>query len=60
MSKYRVQASGEIKTQSQLRLENSNVSFPKTWNKNVYTQLGVDPVHSTSAPDPSGPHKRLY
>lgn len=59
MSKYRVQASGDIKTQSELRLENPNVSFPKVWNENVYTQLGVDPVLPISAPDPSGPHKKV-
>lgn len=59
MSKYRVQASGEIKTQSELRLENANVSFPKVWNESVYEQLGVDPVLSTNAPNPSGPHKRV-
>ena len=49
MSKYRVQASGDIKTQSELRLENPNVSFPKVWNEGVYEQLGVDPVLPTSA-----------
>ena len=59
MPKYRVQASGDIKTQSELRLENSNVSFPKVWNEGVYEQLGVDPVLPTSAPDPSGPYKKV-
>ena len=59
MSKYRVQASGDIKTQSELRLENPNVSFPKVWNEGVYEQLGVDPVLPTSAPDPSGQYKKV-
>ena len=55
MSEYRVRANGELKSETDLRLENRNVSFPKVWNTNVFEALGIDPVlaapaaHGTSA-----------
>ena len=53
MSEYRVRASGELKSETDLRLENRNVSFPKVWNTNVFDALGIDPVFATPAPTPS-------
>ena len=44
MTKYRDRTTGEIKSQGQLRKENSNVSLPKVWNEFVYDALNVDPV----------------
>ena len=57
MSEYRVRASGELKSETDLRLENRNVSFPKVWNTNVFEALGIDPVLATPAPTPSGDFK---
>ena len=57
MSEYRVRASGELKSETDLRLENRNVSFPKVWNTNVFDALGIDPVLAAPAPTPSGDFK---
>ena len=57
MSEYRVRATGEVKTQGQLRSDNPNVSFPKVWNSSTCDALGVDPVLAAPAPEPSGTHK---
>ena len=57
MSEYRVRASGELKSETDLRLENRNVSFPKVWNTNVFDALGIDPVLAAPAPTPSGEFK---
>ena len=57
MSEYRVRASGELKSETDLRLENRNVSFPKVWNTSVFEALGIDPVFATPAPTPSGEFK---
>ena len=57
MSEYRVRASGELKSETALRLENRNVSFPKVWNTNVFEALGIDPVLAAPAPTPSGEFK---
>lgn len=57
MSEYRVRATGELKSETDLRLENRNVSFPKVWNTNVFEALGIDPVFATPAPAPSAEFK---
>ena len=57
MAEYRLKSNGEVKTESQLRSDNKNMSFPKTWNNNVYEALGVDPVFITPSPTPSADHK---
>jgi hypothetical protein len=57
MSEYRVRASGELKSETDLRLENRNVSFPKVWNTNVFEALGIDPVLAAPAPAPSAEFK---
>lgn len=51
MAEYRDRTTGEIKSQGQLRKENSNMSMPKVWNSNVHDALNVDPV--LSAPQPT-------
>ena len=57
MSEYRVRANGELKSETDLRLENRNVSFPKVWNTNVFDALGIDPVLAAPAPAPSAEFK---
>ena len=57
MSEYRIRSTGEVKTQGQIRSNNSNVSLPKVWNDNVNETLGVDPVLASPKPEPSGDYK---
>ena len=57
MSEYRVRATGEVKSQGQIRLDNKNMSLPKVWTANVCDALGVDPVLEAPAPKPSGNYK---
>jgi hypothetical protein len=59
MAEYRNRSSGEIKTDTQLRAENKNMSFPKAWNSSVHDALGVDPVLETPAPEPSAAYKSV-
>lgn len=57
MSEYRVRATGEVKSQGQIRSMHPNVSLPKVWNANVNDTLGIDPVIASPKPDPSGDYK---
>ena len=59
MAEYRNKSSGEIKTDTQLRAENKNISFPKAWNSSVHDALGVDPVLEAPAPSPSAAYKSV-
>ena len=59
MAEYRNRSSGEIKTDTELRAENKNMSFPKAWNSSVHDALGVDPVLEAPAPSPSAAYKSL-
>ena len=55
---YRVKSSGDLKTQSELKSENPNTSFPKVWNNSVLEFLGVDPVLYGAKPE-AGKYKRV-
>ena len=59
MSEYRVRATGEVKSQGQIRLDNKNMSLPKVWNANVCDALGVDPVLEAPEPAPSDSYKSV-
>jgi len=59
MSEYRVRATGEVKSQGQIRNDNKNMSLPRVWNANVCDALGVDPVLAAPKPDPSGDYKSV-
>ena len=59
MSEYRVRATGEVKSQGQIRNDNRNMSLPKVWTANVCDALGVDPVLAAPAPAPSGDYKSV-
>lgn len=50
MTQYRDRTTGELKSQGQLRKENTNMSLPRVWNNNVHDALNVDPVLRTNAP----------
>ncbi len=59
MSEYRVRATGEVKSQGQIRNDNKNMSLPKVWTANVCDALGVDPVLAAPAPAPSDAYKSV-
>ena len=51
---YRIQSTGEVKTQGEVRRMHSNTSLPKVWGANVCTALGIDPVLAAPKPDTTG------
>jgi len=57
MSEYRVRATGEVKSQGQIRNDNKNMSLPRVWTANVCEALGVDPVLAAPSPAPSSDYK---
>ena len=59
MAEYRNRSSGEIKTDTELRAANKNMSFPKAWNSSVHDALNVDPVLVSPAPAPSAADKSV-
>ena len=59
MAEYRNRSSGEIKTDTELRAANKNMSFPKVWNSSVHDALNVDPVLEAPAPAPSAAYKSV-
>lgn len=60
MSEYRVRATGDVKSQAQLRRDNPNISLPRSqWGSNVCEVLGIDPVTETPEPSPVGQYKKV-
>lgn len=57
MSEYRIRSTGEVKTEAEVRKMHSNSSLPRVWGSNVYETLGIDPVSSSSQPEPSNNYK---
>ena len=57
MSEYRIRSTGEVKTQGQIRSDNSNTSLPKVWTEATCDGLGIDPVLESPKPEPSGDYK---
>jgi hypothetical protein len=51
---YRIQSTGEIKTQGEVRRMHSNTSLPRVWNANVCSALGIDPVLAAPKPEVTG------
>ena len=51
---FRIQSTGEVKTQGEVRRMHSNTSLPKVWDANVCTALGIDPVLAAPNPDTTG------
>jgi len=56
---YRLKSDGSIKSQSEIRELNANVSLPKVWNTDTFTTLGIDPVLEAPAPAPSANYKQV-
>lgn len=59
MSEYRVRATGEVKSQGQIRRDNPNISLPRVWNSNVCEALGIDPVFAAPKPNTTGDYKTV-
>jgi len=51
---YRIQSTGEVKTQGDVRRMHSNTSLPRVWDANVCSALGIDPVLAAPKPDTTG------
>ena len=51
---YRIQSTGEVKTQGEVRRMHSNTSLPRVWDANVCSALGIDPVFITPKPEVTG------
>ena len=51
---YRIQSTGELKNQGEVRRMHSNTSLPKVWDANVCEALGIDPVLISPKPDTTG------
>jgi len=54
MSEYRIRATGELRTQGEVRRMHSNTSLPRVWDSNVCSALGIDPVFETPKPETTG------
>ena len=51
---YRIQSTGEVKTQGEVRRMHSNTSLPQVWDANVCTALGIDPILEAPKPETTG------
>ena len=51
---YRIQSTGEVKTQGEVRRMHSNTSLPRVWDANVCLALGIDPVLESPKPEVTG------
>jgi len=57
MSQFRVRATGEVKSQGQIRKDNARMSLPRVWNSNVHAELGIDPVLPSDPPKATSDYK---
>ena len=51
---YRIQSTGEVKTQGEVRRMHSNTSLPRVWDANVCSALGIDPILEAPKPEVTG------
>jgi hypothetical protein len=51
---FRIQSTGEVKTQGDVRRMHNNTSLPRVWDANVCAALGIDPVLEAPKPDTTG------
>ena len=56
---FRIQSTGELKTQGEVRRMHSNTSLPRVWDADTCAFLGVDPVLAAPKPDPSAAYKQV-
>ena len=51
---YRIQSTGELKTQGEVRRMHSNTSLPRVWDADTCAFLGIDPVLAAPKPEVTG------
>ena len=51
---YRIQSTGEVKTQGEVRRMHSNTSLPRVWDADTCAFLGIDPVLAAPKPELTG------
>lgn len=51
---YRIQSTGEVKTQGEVRRMHSNTSLPRVWDADTCAFLGIDPVLEALKPEVTG------
>ena len=56
---YRIQSTGELKTQGEVRSMHSNTSLPRVWDADTCAFLGIDPVLAAPKPEPSAAYKQV-
>ena len=56
---YRIQSTGEVKTQGEVRRMHSNTSLPRVWDADTCAFLGIDPVLAAPKPEPSAAYKQV-
>ena len=56
---YRIQSTGELKTQGEVRRMHSNTSLPRVWDADTCEFLGIDPVLAAPKPEPSAAYKQV-
>jgi len=56
---YRIQSTGELKTQGEVRRMHSNTSLPRVWDADTCAFLGIDPVLAAPKPEPSTAYKQV-
>ena len=56
---YRIQSTGEVKTQGDVRRRHSNTSLPRVWDADTCAFLGIDPVLAAPKPEPSAAYKQV-
>ena len=56
---FRIQATGEVKNQGEVRRMHSNTSLPRVWDADTCAFLGVDPVLAAPKPEASAAYKQV-
>ena len=56
---YRIQSTGEVKTQGEVRRMHSNTSLPRVWDADTCAFLSIDPVLAAPKPEPSAAYKQV-
>ena len=56
---FRIQSTGELKTQGEVRRMHNNTSLPRVWDADTCAFLGVDPVLAAPKPEASAAYKQV-
>ena len=56
---FRIQSTGELKTQGEVRRMHSNTSLPRVWDADTCAFLGIDPVLAAPKPEASAAYKQV-